>query len=203
MNQVALVGNITDDPELRYTQSGAALAGFTVAVSHRSKHNGEWQDVNDGFFRCTAWRSVAENASRTLRKGMRVFVAGKLVQRSWRDNEEQQAPQRRDPGHPRGTGSSVRYRRRSQVHRRGFEFVLGRSFGCVLDQREAERLVLPLRRELHSCDSGLLDDEDELCRCMNFTFLFRPTRRGCWPGLPGVRALLQAGASDGKRIRRS
>ena len=49
MNQVALVGNITDDPELRYTQSGAALAGFTVAVSHRSKHNGEWQDVNDGL----------------------------------------------------------------------------------------------------------------------------------------------------------
>jgi single-strand DNA-binding protein len=85
MNQVALVGNITDDPELRYTQSGAALAGFTVAVSHRSKHNGEWQDVNDGFFRCTAWRSVAENASRTLKKGMRVFVAGKLVQRTWQD----------------------------------------------------------------------------------------------------------------------
>jgi single-strand DNA-binding protein len=85
MNQVALVGNITDDPELRYTQSGAALAGFTVAVSHRSKHNGQWQDVNDGFFRCTAWRSVAENASRTLKKGMRIFVAGKLVQRTWQD----------------------------------------------------------------------------------------------------------------------
>jgi single-strand DNA-binding protein len=83
MNQVALVGNITDDPELRYTQSGAALAGFTVAVSHRSKHNGEWQDVNDGFFRCTAWRSVAENAAHTLKKGMRIFVAGKLVQRSF------------------------------------------------------------------------------------------------------------------------
>jgi single-strand DNA-binding protein len=83
MNQVALVGNITDDPELRYTQSGAALANFTVAVSHRSKHNGEWQDVNDGFFRCTAWRSVAENAAQTLKKGMRVFVAGKLVQRTF------------------------------------------------------------------------------------------------------------------------
>lgn len=83
MNQVALVGNITDDPELRYTQSGAALAGFTVAVSHRSKHNDEWQDVNDGFFRCTAWRSAAENASRTLKKGMRVFVAGKLIQRTF------------------------------------------------------------------------------------------------------------------------
>ena len=71
MNQVALVGNITDDPELRDTQSGAALVGFTVAVSHRSKHNGEWQDVNDGFFRCTAWRSVAENAAHSLKKGMR------------------------------------------------------------------------------------------------------------------------------------
>ena len=58
-------------------------AGFTVTVSHRSKHNGEWQDVNDGFFRCTAWRSVAENAAHTLKKGMRVFVAGKLVQRSF------------------------------------------------------------------------------------------------------------------------
>jgi single-strand DNA-binding protein len=54
-----------------------------VAVSHRSKHNGEWQDVSDGFFRCTAWRSVAENASRSLKKGMRVFVAGKLVQRTF------------------------------------------------------------------------------------------------------------------------
>ena len=87
MNQVALVGNITDDPELRYTQSGAALANFTVAVSHRSKHNGEWQDVNDGFFRCTAWRSVAENAAKSLRKGARVFVAGKLVQRTWKDKD--------------------------------------------------------------------------------------------------------------------
>ena len=83
MNQVALVGNITDDPELRYTQSGAALGGFTVAVSHRTKHNGEWQDVNDGFFRCTAWRGVAENAAKSLKKGQRVMVIGKLVQRSF------------------------------------------------------------------------------------------------------------------------
>jgi single-strand DNA-binding protein len=87
MNQVALVGYITDDPELRYTQSGAAFAGFTVAVSHRSKTAGEWQYVNDGFFRCTAWRSVAENLSHTLKKGVRIFVAGKLVQRSWQDND--------------------------------------------------------------------------------------------------------------------
>ena len=47
MKQVTLVGYITDDPEFRYTQSGGAVAGFTVAVNHRSKHNGQWQDVND------------------------------------------------------------------------------------------------------------------------------------------------------------
>jgi len=83
MNQVAIVGNMTDDPELRYTQSGAALAGFTVAVSHRSKSNGQWQDVSDGFFRCTAWRGVAENAAKSLKKGQRVMVIGKLIQRSF------------------------------------------------------------------------------------------------------------------------
>ncbi len=79
MNQVALVGNITDDPELRYTQSGAALANFTVAVSHRSKHSGEWQDVNDGFFRCTAWRSVAENASRTLKRACAMLRTSRVL----------------------------------------------------------------------------------------------------------------------------
>jgi single-strand DNA-binding protein len=54
-----------------------------VAVSHRSKSNGQWQDVNDGFFRCTAWRSVAENAAKSLKKGQRVMVIGKLIQRSF------------------------------------------------------------------------------------------------------------------------
>jgi hypothetical protein len=77
-------------------------------VGHRSKHNGEWQDVNDGFFRCTAWRSVAENASRTLRKGMRVFVAGKLIQRSWQDNDGNKRSDRRDPGNPRWPGPACR-----------------------------------------------------------------------------------------------
>ncbi len=69
MNQVALVGNITDDPELRYTQSGAALANFTVAVSHRSKHNGQWQDVTDGFFRCTAWRRSPRTRAARFARG--------------------------------------------------------------------------------------------------------------------------------------
>jgi single-strand DNA-binding protein len=107
MNQVALVGNITDDPEFRYAQSGAALANFTVAVSHRSKHNGEWQDVNDGFFRCTAWRSVAENAAQTLKKGMRVFVAGKLVQRTFEVEGNKRTVVEIQVTHVAGTCSSL------------------------------------------------------------------------------------------------
>lgn len=89
MNQVTLVGNLTDDIELRYTQSGLAVANFTVAVSRRERHNGQWQDVTDGFFRCTAWRQVADNAAASFKKGSRVMVCGRLVQRTFEtDNGE-------------------------------------------------------------------------------------------------------------------
>ena len=83
MNQVALVGNITDDPQLRYTQAGKAVANFTVAVSHRTKNNGGWQDVMDGFFTVTCWNSLADNVAASLKKGSRVLVTGKLTQRSF------------------------------------------------------------------------------------------------------------------------
>ena len=83
MNQVALVGNITDDPTLRYTQSGKAVANFTLAVSHRTKTNGQWQDVNDGFFTVTCWNSLADNVAASLKKGCRTVVVGKLTQRNF------------------------------------------------------------------------------------------------------------------------
>ena len=83
MNQVILVGNLTDDIELRYTQGGLAVANFTVAVSRKERRDGTWQDVTDGFFRCTAWRQVADNAAASFRKGSRVMVSGRLVQRSF------------------------------------------------------------------------------------------------------------------------
>ena len=83
MNQVVLVGNLTDDVELRYTQSGLAVANFTVAVSRKERHNGAWQDVTDGFFRCTAWRQAADNAAASFKKGSRVMVSGRLVQRTF------------------------------------------------------------------------------------------------------------------------
>ena len=87
MNQVALVGNLTDDPALRYTQSGKAVANFTLAVSHGSKHNGQWQDVTDGFFTATCWNSLADNVAASFKKGSRAVVAGKLTQRTWKTED--------------------------------------------------------------------------------------------------------------------
>ena len=83
MNQVALVGNLTDDPTLRYTPSGKAVADFTLAVSHLSKAQGQWQDVTDGFFTVTCWNALAENVAASLAKGSRALVTGKLIQRTF------------------------------------------------------------------------------------------------------------------------
>lgn len=87
-NCVTLVGNITDDPELRFTPSGAAVANFTVAVNRRYKNqDGQWEDKLDGFFRCNCWRDMAENVAESLSKGSRVVVVGRLQQRSWDDQD--------------------------------------------------------------------------------------------------------------------
>ena len=87
-NTVTLVGNITDDPELRFTPSGRPVANFTVAVNKRWKNNdGQWEDKLDGFFRCNVWADQAENAAESLQKGTRVLVTGRLQQRQWEDND--------------------------------------------------------------------------------------------------------------------
>jgi len=86
-NQVTLVGNITDDPELRFTPSGSAVANFTVAINRRIRQGDRWEDKLDGFFNCSCWRDLAENAAESLRKGTRVVVVGRLQQRSWEDRE--------------------------------------------------------------------------------------------------------------------
>ena len=87
-NVITLVGNITDDPELRFTPSGAAVANFTVAVNQRRPaQGGGWEDRLDGFFKCNCWRDLAENVAESLQKGTRVVVVGRLQQRSWEDQE--------------------------------------------------------------------------------------------------------------------
>lgn len=82
---VTIVGNLTADPELRFTPAGAAVANFTVASTPRSfdKNSGEWKDGDALFLRCNVWRQQAENAAETLTRGMRVMVTGYLKQRSF------------------------------------------------------------------------------------------------------------------------
>jgi single-strand DNA-binding protein len=81
-NSVTLVGNLVDDPELRFTPSGAAMAKIRFAVNRRYQSNNEWQEETS-FFTGTCWREMAENAAESLTKGMRVIVTGRLEQRTW------------------------------------------------------------------------------------------------------------------------
>ena len=86
---VTVVGNLTNDPELRFTPSGAAVASFTVAASSRylDKATNEWKDSDPVFMRCSVWRQYAENVAESLQKGMRVIVQGRLKQRSYETRE--------------------------------------------------------------------------------------------------------------------
>ncbi|MGC5614688.1 single-stranded DNA-binding protein [Georgenia sp. Z1491] len=90
---ITVVGNLTADPELRFTPSGAAVANFTVASTPRQfdRQSNEWKDGETLFMRCSVWRDAAENVAESLTKGMRVMVQGRLVQRSF---ETQQGEKR-------------------------------------------------------------------------------------------------------------
>jgi single-strand DNA-binding protein len=82
-----IVGNLTENPELRYTTNGAPVANFTVAVTPRVKDGDGWKDGETSFLRVTAWRQLAEHAADSLSKGDRVLVYGTLRQRSWETPE--------------------------------------------------------------------------------------------------------------------
>jgi len=90
---ITLVGNLVDDPELRFTPSGAAVANFRVASTPRTfdKQSGEWKDGESMFLTCTVWKQYAENVAETLQRGMRVIVQGRLKQRNY---ETQQGEKR-------------------------------------------------------------------------------------------------------------
>lgn len=86
---ITVVGNLTNDPELRFTPSGAAVASFTVASTPRvlDKATNEWKDGESVFMRCSVWRQYAENVAESLQKGARVIVTGRLKQRSYETRE--------------------------------------------------------------------------------------------------------------------
>lgn len=91
--QITLVGNLVDDPELRFTANGVAVANFRVASTPRTfdRQAGEWKDGESMFLSCSVWRQYAENVAESLVKGMRVIVQGRLKQRSF---ETQQGEKR-------------------------------------------------------------------------------------------------------------
>jgi single-strand DNA-binding protein len=82
-NTVTLVGNLTDDPDLRFTPNGAAVANFRLAVTPRIRQGDQWTDGETSFFRINCWRTLAENVTETLGKGARAIVIGRLRARSW------------------------------------------------------------------------------------------------------------------------
>jgi single-strand DNA-binding protein len=86
---ITLVGNLVDDPELRFTPSGAAVAKFRIASTPRTydRQSGEWKDGESLFLSCNVWRQAAENVAESLTRGMRVIVQGRLRQRSYETRE--------------------------------------------------------------------------------------------------------------------
>ena len=86
---ITVVGNLTADPELRFTPNGAAVANFTVASTPRTfdRQTNEWKDGEALFLRCSVWREAAENVAESLTKGMRVIVQGRLKARSYDDRD--------------------------------------------------------------------------------------------------------------------
>ena len=86
---ITVVGNLTGDPELRFTPSGAAVANFTIASTPRNfdKQTNEWKDGDTLFLNCSIWRQAAENVAESLQKGMRVVAQGRLKQRSYETRE--------------------------------------------------------------------------------------------------------------------
>jgi single-strand DNA-binding protein len=84
---VALAGNLTDDPELRFTPQGTAKATFRVAVTGRVRDGDTWRDGEPSFYAVVVWRAQAEHAAASLAKGSRVVVVGRLVQRSWQADD--------------------------------------------------------------------------------------------------------------------
>src|SRR5256886_2910720 len=86
---ITVIGNLTDDPELRFTPSGAAVAKFRVASTPRTmdRTTNEWKDGEPLFLACTVWRQAAENVAESLQRGSRVVVQGRLKQRTYETRE--------------------------------------------------------------------------------------------------------------------
>lgn len=149
-NSVTVVGNLTQDPELRFTPSGVAMARISVAVNRRwmNRNTNEWEE-EASFFTATCWQEMAENVSESLQKGSRVIINGRLQQRSW----ETQEGERRSVVEIRvdEIGPSLRWATASvtRTPRRG-----GDSWGGGGGGRPAQRPAGPVVRESYGPDEA-------------------------------------------------
>jgi single-strand DNA-binding protein len=82
-NHIVVIGNLADEPELRFANNGTPVASFRVAVTPRIQKSGTWRDGDTSFFRVSTWRDQASHLAESLRKGDRILVVGRLRQRSW------------------------------------------------------------------------------------------------------------------------
>jgi single-strand DNA-binding protein len=86
-NHTTIIGNLVEDPEVRFTNTGTAVTNLRVAVTQRIQQDGQWRDGETNFFKVNVWRGQAENLAESLGKGDRVMVTGRLRQRSWETPE--------------------------------------------------------------------------------------------------------------------
>jgi single-strand DNA-binding protein len=87
-NFVQIIGNVTRDPELRFTTGGTAVCSFSIAYTPRKRNaSGEWEDGDTSYFNCSAWRELGENIAASISKGMRVVVTGSVRARDWEDRD--------------------------------------------------------------------------------------------------------------------
>ena len=86
-NHTTIIGNLVDDPELRFTNTGIAVANLRLAVTQRVQQDGQWRDGETSFFRVNVWRQLAEHVTESLAKGDRAVVIGRLKSRSWETPE--------------------------------------------------------------------------------------------------------------------
>ena len=87
-NQIIVIGNLTRDPELRYTTAGTAVVNFSVAQTPRRRtDDGKWEDGETSFFNCSAWRDLGEHIANSFNKGQRVIVLGTMKQRNWETDQ--------------------------------------------------------------------------------------------------------------------
>jgi len=85
--QITTIGNLTTDPDLRFTPSGKAVATVRIAVNHRTRQGEEWVDGEPSFYDVTLWEKLAENAAESLRKGDRILVTGQMHTEAWTDTD--------------------------------------------------------------------------------------------------------------------